>query len=46
MSSTYQHAVAEQGADATGEENHRGGFALSMPSAASRKLASGWLWTH
>lgn len=44
MSSTYQHAVAEQGADATGEENHRGGFALSMPSAASRKLASGWLW--
>ena len=44
MNSTYQQANAEQVADVTGEEKHRGGFALSMPSDANRQLASGWLW--
>ena len=39
MSSTYQHAVAEQGADATGEENHRGGFAFPC----RRQPAANWL---
>src|SRR5574340_410751 len=28
----------------TNEESHQGGFALSIQSDASRKLASGWLW--
>ena len=44
MSSTYQQADAGQGVDAAGDEIHGGGFTLSMPSAANRKLASGWLW--
>jgi len=44
MSSTYQQANAGQGTDVAGEEKRGGGFTLSMPSDASRKLASGWLW--
>ncbi len=44
MSSTYQQANAGQGADVAAEEKRRGGFTLSMPSDASRKLAAGWLW--
>ncbi|HEU0219894.1 MAG TPA: hypothetical protein VFQ98_03700 [Gallionella sp.] len=44
MSSTYQQVDAEQGPDVVGGEKRRGGFTLSMPSDASRKLASGWLW--
>ncbi len=44
MSSTYHQAIAQQGAGVTGEEKRGGGFALSMPSNANRKLASGWLW--
>lgn len=44
MNSTYQQADAEQGAEAIGEKTRGGGFALSMPSDANRKLAAGWLW--
>jgi len=44
MSSTYQQAVAEHRADVTGEGKCGSRFTLSMPSDASRKLASGWLW--
>ena len=44
MSSTYQQADAEQGADMADRERHGNGFTLTMPSDASRKLASGWLW--
>jgi hypothetical protein len=44
MSATYQQVEGEQAAGAVGEEKCKGGFALSMPSDASRKLASGWLW--
>lgn len=40
MSSTYQQTESGQGA----EEAHKYGFTLTMPSDASRKLASGWLW--
>lgn len=38
MSSTIQQAVSQ-----TGESSERG-YALSMPSDASCRLASGWLW--
>ena len=38
MSSAYQQAGIET------EDKSESGFALSMPSDASRKLASGWLW--
>src|SRR5574340_1547089 len=44
MSSTYQRADAGQGVNATGKQRRGRGFALTMPSDASRKLASGWLW--
>ena len=44
MNSTYQQADTEQGAEVVGEKKRGGGFALSMPSDANRKLASGWLW--
>ena len=44
MSSTYQQIGAEAGADAAGGGRREGGFALSIPSDASRKLAAGWLW--
>lgn len=44
MNSTYQQADAGQGAEAIGEKTRGGGFALSMPSDANRKLAAGWLW--
>lgn len=44
MNSANQQADAGQGIDVTGESKHRSGFALSMPSEAGRKLASGWLW--
>ncbi len=43
MNSAYQQANVEQGAVVTGVEKRGGGFALSMPSDANRKLASGWL---
>lgn len=38
MSSTYQQTVTKS------EEGGQHGFALSMPSDAGRRLASGWLW--
>ena len=38
MSSAYQQA------DVKAENSGEHGFALSMPSDASRRLASGWLW--
>lgn len=44
MSSAYQQAGIKEDHDVTGEEKYRREFALSMPTAASRKLASGWLW--
>src|SRR3989338_10157216 len=44
MSSTYRQSDAEQGADVIGKKKRGGGFVLSMPSDANRKLASGWLW--
>ena len=45
MSSTYQQVGADQDVDAISEGKCQGGrFDLSMPSDASRKLASGWLW--
>ncbi|TAN85498.1 MAG: cytochrome C oxidase subunit I [Gallionella sp.] len=42
MDSTYQQTGIKESMDATGERAH--GFTFSMPSDASRKLASGWLW--
>jgi hypothetical protein len=44
MSSAYPQADIKAGEDVTGEEKYGREFALSMPSAAGRKLASGWLW--
>ena len=44
MSSTYQQAVAEHGADVTGAEDRKRGFSLTMPSDTSSRLAAGWLW--
>ena len=44
MNSTYHQSDAEQRADVTGGIKHGSGFTLTMPSDASRKLASGWLW--
>lgn len=44
MSSAYQQAGINEGQDMIGEGKHGREFALSMPSVASRKLASGWLW--
>ena len=44
MNSTYQQTDAGQAAATTGKKNSSSGFTLSMPSDASRKLASGWLW--
>lgn len=44
MSSAYQQAGIKEGEDVTGEGKYGREFALTMPSAASRKLASGWLW--
>jgi len=43
MSSTYQQAGIKEDQDVTGEGKYGREFALSMPSVASRKLASGWL---
>src|SRR5665647_1682004 len=43
MSSTYQQAGIKEDQDVTGEGKYGREFALSMPTAASRKLASGWL---
>lgn len=44
MNSTYQQADTGQGADVTGEGKFNSRFSFTMPSDASRKLASGWLW--
>lgn len=44
MSSGSQQAGINEGEDMIGEGKHGRTFALSMPSAVSRKLASGWLW--
>ena len=45
MNSTYQQAGAKQrGGEVYGVEHGDGGFAFTMPSDASCKLASGWLW--
>jgi cytochrome c oxidase subunit I len=46
MSSTYQQPVTREDEDegVTDEGKYGREFALSMPSAASCKLASGWLW--
>src|ERR1019366_4065084 len=44
VSSAYQQAGIKEGEDVTGEGKYGREFALTMPSAASRKLASGWLW--
>jgi len=38
MSTVYQHENIDE------ESDSRIGYALSMPSVANRKLASGWLW--
>ena len=43
MSSTNQQADVGQHAEAAGGAKHGYGFTLTMPSDASRKLASGWL---
>ncbi|MDH4233582.1 MAG: hypothetical protein OEV15_00395, partial [Gallionella sp.] len=44
MNSTYQQNDAGRSGDVTHEAGIHSGFDLSMPSDASRKLASGWLW--
>ena len=44
MSSAYQQAESKEGVDMIGVEKQGNEFALTMPSEASRKLASGWLW--
>ena len=44
MDSAYQQAGIKEGVDVTGEGKYGREFALSTPSAAGRKLASGWLW--
>ena len=44
MSSTSQQAGSDRSADTIEGVTHGGGFTLAMPSNASRKLASGWLW--
>ena len=44
MDSAYQQAGIKEGVDVTGEGKCGREFALSTPSAAGRKLASGWLW--
>lgn len=44
MSSANQQAGIRQGVGSAGENISGSGFTLSMPSDASRKLASGWLW--
>ncbi len=44
MSYAEQQKDASQGAGAGSEVRQRGGFAVSIPSDASRKLAAGWLW--
>ena len=44
MSSTYQEAAAGLRANVTNGVTQVESFALTMPSDASRKLASGWLW--
>lgn len=44
MNSTYQQAAAGRGTDVINGAVRADGFALTMPSDACRKLASGWLW--
>lgn len=44
MSSAYQQAGIKDSQDMIGEGKHGREFALSMPTVAVRKLASGWLW--
>jgi hypothetical protein len=44
MSLAYQQAGIKEGVDVIDEGKYGREFALSMPSVAGRKLASGWLW--